>query len=109
MSRFLKMLGGTGKSGKAPTTQEAIQRLKETEEMLIKKQEFLEKKIEQEVVTAKKNGMKNKRGEEKERESPPECGELSSFVVSRRLAEKLPLVKQPRRPPLPTHTRLHVF
>jgi len=39
---------GTGKKGeKAPTTGEAIQKLRETEEMLIKKQEFLEKKIEQ--------------------------------------------------------------
>ncbi|XP_075880898.1 charged multivesicular body protein 4b [Nelusetta ayraudi] len=61
MSRFIKMLGGGGKSVKAPTTQEAIQRLRETEEMLTKKQDFLEKKIEQEIITAKKNGMKNKR------------------------------------------------
>jgi len=39
---------GSGKKGeKAPTTGEAIQKLRETEEMLIKKQEFLEKKIEQ--------------------------------------------------------------
>lgn len=65
MSRFIKMLGGGGKSVKAPTTQEAIQRLRETEEMLTKKQDFLEKKIEQEIITAKKNGMKNKRGERK--------------------------------------------
>lgn len=63
MSRFIKMLGGGGKGGKGPTTQEAIQRLRETEDMLTKKQEFLEKKIEQEVLTAKKNGTKNKRGE----------------------------------------------
>lgn len=57
------MFGGGGKGGKAPTTQEAIQRLRETEEMLTKKQEFLEKKIDQELMTAKKNGTKNKRGE----------------------------------------------
>lgn len=44
------------------TTGEAIQNLRETENMLIKKQEFLEKKIEQEIDTAKKNGTKNKRG-----------------------------------------------
>ena len=49
------------KKEKAPTPQEAIQRLRETEEMLVKKQEFLEKKIEQEVSTAKKHGTKNKR------------------------------------------------
>jgi hypothetical protein len=45
---FLGKMFGTGKKGeKAPTTGEAIQKLRETEEMLIKKQEFLEKKIEQ--------------------------------------------------------------
>lgn len=62
MSLFAKMFGGGGKGGKAPTPQEAVQRLRETEEMLAKKQDFLEKKIEQELVTAKKNGTKNKRG-----------------------------------------------
>ncbi|XP_071329159.1 charged multivesicular body protein 4b [Trachinotus anak] len=61
MSLFGKLFGGGGKGGKAPTPQEAIQRLRETEEMLAKKQEFLEKKIDQELVTAKKNGTKNKR------------------------------------------------
>lgn len=51
-----------GKKGdKAPTPQEAIQRLRETEEMLQKKSDFLEKKIEQEIAVAKKNGTKNKR------------------------------------------------
>lgn len=65
MSLFSKIFGSGGKGGKAPTPQEAIQRLRETEEMLAKKQDFLEKKIEQELVTAKKNGTKNKRGEEK--------------------------------------------
>ena len=54
---------GSGKKGQlpAPTPQDAIQKLRETEEMLIKKQEFLEKKVEQEIATAKKNGKKNKR------------------------------------------------
>lgn len=65
MSVFAKLFGGGGKGGKAPTPQEAIQRLRETEEMLAKKQNFLEKKIDQELITAKKNGTKNKRGEEK--------------------------------------------
>lgn len=45
----------------APTTQEALHKLRETEEMLTKKQDFLEKKIEQELMIAKKNGTKNKR------------------------------------------------
>ena len=45
-----------------PSPQEAIHRLRETEEMLTKKQDYLEKKIEQEIIIAKKNGTKNKRG-----------------------------------------------
>ncbi|KAL4655743.1 charged multivesicular body protein 4b isoform X1 [Arapaima gigas] len=61
MSLFGKIFGTGGKGGKSPTPQEAILRLRETEEMLTKKQEFLEKKIEQELITAKKNGTKNKR------------------------------------------------
>lgn len=60
MSFFSKMFGG--KKEASMTTGEAIQNLRETENMLIKKQEFLEKKIEQEIDTAKKNGTKNKRG-----------------------------------------------
>lgn len=63
MSLFGKIFGGGGKGGKGPSAQEAIQKLRETEEMLTKKQEFLEKKIDQELLTAKKNGTKNKRGE----------------------------------------------
>ncbi|XP_061582605.1 charged multivesicular body protein 4b-like [Cololabis saira] len=61
MSLFGKLFGSGGKGGKAPTPQEAIQKLRETEEMLAKKQDFLEKKIDQELLTAKKNGTKNKR------------------------------------------------
>uniref|UniRef100_A0A1B6LBV6 Uncharacterized protein n=1 Tax=Graphocephala atropunctata TaxID=36148 RepID=A0A1B6LBV6_9HEMI len=60
MSFLTKVFGGK-KEDKAPTTGEAIQKLRETEEMLIKKQEFLEKKIEQELGVARKNGTKNKR------------------------------------------------
>ena len=63
MSFLQKMFGAGGKGDKGmPTTGQAIQKLRETEEMLIKKQEFLEKKIEQELDIAKKNGTKNKRG-----------------------------------------------
>jgi len=60
MSLFGKMFGG-GKGSKAPTAGEAIQKLRETEEMLMKKQDFLEKKIEDEVKVARANGTKNKR------------------------------------------------
>lgn len=63
MSFFGKMFGGK-KGEAAPTTGEAIQKLRETENMLIKKQEFLEKKIDMELDTARKNGTKNKRGKE---------------------------------------------
>merc|ERR1712025_1322621 len=55
-----KMFGGKGKEA-APSTGEAIQKLRETEDMLMKKQDFLEKKIEQEVSAAKKNAKTNKR------------------------------------------------
>ncbi|KAM9342163.1 charged multivesicular body protein 4b-like [Pholidichthys leucotaenia] len=62
MSIFKTLFGGGGgKDGKGPSPQEAIQKLRETEEMLTKKQEFLEKKIDQELLTAKKHGTKNKR------------------------------------------------
>lgn len=59
---LLKKLFGDGKRDKAPTPQEGIQRLREVEEMLVKKSDFLEKKIEAELNIAKKNGTKNKRG-----------------------------------------------
>ncbi|KQK83271.1 hypothetical protein AAES_61600 [Amazona aestiva] len=66
MSGLLGKLFGTGAggkgAGKGPSPQEAIQRLRDTEEMLSKKQEFLEKKIEQELAAARKHGTKNKRG-----------------------------------------------
>ena len=60
MSVFGKLFGG--KKGEAPkTTGEAIQDLRETEEMLMKKQDFLEKKIDVEMGVARKNAKTNKR------------------------------------------------
>ncbi|XP_030625633.1 charged multivesicular body protein 4c [Chanos chanos] len=75
MSKISKMFKGSSSSGSGssssskskhrsrtgPSPQEAIHRLRETEEMLTKKQDYLEKKIEQELMIAKKNGTKNKR------------------------------------------------
>ncbi|CAH2098454.1 unnamed protein product [Euphydryas editha] len=58
---FLGKLFGGKKEEKGPTTHEAIQKLRETEELLTKKQEFLERKIQLEIQTARKNGTKNKR------------------------------------------------
>lgn len=61
---LLGKIFGTGKDkNKAPSPQEAIQRLRDVEEMLMKKSAFCEKKIEAEIAIAKKNGVKNKRGE----------------------------------------------
>ncbi len=57
-----KIFGGSGKKGELPSPQMAIQKLRETEEMLSKKSEFLEKRIEKEMASAKKAGMRNKRG-----------------------------------------------
>jgi len=58
---MFKVFGGGKKKAAEPTTQEAIQKLRSTEEMLSKKSEFLEKKIQNELITAKKAGTKNKR------------------------------------------------
>nr|ABM55604.1 putative chromatin modifying protein 4B [Maconellicoccus hirsutus] len=60
MSFLSKVFGGK-KEEKGPTTAEAIQNLRQTEEMLMKKQSFLEKKIDEELAVAKANGTKNKR------------------------------------------------
>ena len=60
----LARIFGSGKKGETqPSPQVAIQKLRETAEMLEKKTEFFEKKIEIEIATAKKCGLKNKRGQ----------------------------------------------
>ena len=56
------------KKGEPPSPQAAIQKLRETEEMLNKKSEYLEKKIDGEAALAKKHGLKNKRGTTKQLE-----------------------------------------
>uniref|UniRef100_A0A8C4N3T1 Charged multivesicular body protein 4B n=1 Tax=Eptatretus burgeri TaxID=7764 RepID=A0A8C4N3T1_EPTBU len=59
---MLKNLLGMGhKKQQGPSAQEGLQKLRETEEMLTKKQEFLEGKIQKELESAKRNGKKNKR------------------------------------------------
>ncbi|TMS33190.1 hypothetical protein L596_000957 [Steinernema carpocapsae] len=57
---FLKIFGG-GKKPATPSPQESIYQLCTTEDLLVKKQEFLEKKIEAEVAAAKQHGTRNKR------------------------------------------------
>lgn len=61
MSLLEKLFGAGKDKGKTPSPQEAIQRLREIEEMLNKKNDFLEKKIAEELQYAKKHGTKNKR------------------------------------------------
>jgi hypothetical protein len=61
MSFFKNIFGK--KEPPAPSTSESIQKLRDTENMLLKKQEFLEQKVEQEHELAKKNASTNKRSE----------------------------------------------
>ena len=62
MAALAKIFGSSQRKGETPTPQTAILKLRETEDMLSKKSEFLENKIEKETALAKKHGMKNKRG-----------------------------------------------
>ena len=62
-SSSLARLFGSGKKGEGgPSAQVAIQKLRNTEEMLNKKSDYLEKKIQEQTALAKKHGMKNKKG-----------------------------------------------
>ena len=66
LGRLLPGRGGRSRQGSesaAIAASSALQRLRETEEILQKKTDFLEQKIEEETTTAKKHGMKNRRGE----------------------------------------------
>lgn len=60
MSVFGKIFGKNSKD-KPQTPQEAIQLIRDVEELLGKKQQFLEKKIYDELDSARKFGTKNKR------------------------------------------------
>ncbi|OTF72284.1 charged multivesicular body protein 4b-like protein, partial [Euroglyphus maynei] len=60
MSFLSNLFGGKSKT-KVSTPGESIQRLRDVEEMLTKKVEFLEKKRDEELMIIKKNGTKNKR------------------------------------------------
>lgn len=64
ISKFFKGGGSAASKGRGgPSPQEALARLRETEEMLSKKQEYLETRIERELAIARQHGTKNKRGE----------------------------------------------
>lgn len=63
MSLLKKLFGNANKKKElTPSTENAIQELRLTEELMAKKQEHLEKKIERETVVAKQNATTNKRG-----------------------------------------------
>ncbi|XP_058802433.1 charged multivesicular body protein 4b-like isoform X1 [Phymastichus coffea] len=62
MSFFAKVFNSKKKVQAAPTIAEAIQKLRDIEKMLEKKNEFLDLKIQQEKTMAKKYSTKNKRG-----------------------------------------------
>lgn len=59
---FFKNLFGGKKAEPAPSASDSIQKLRDTENMMLKKQEFLEQKLEQELKIAKENASSNKRG-----------------------------------------------
>lgn len=61
MSIFKNIFGIKSSSKKDPSPQEAIQKLLEIEDLLRKRQDVLEKKIEDELKIARANGVKNKR------------------------------------------------
>lgn len=64
ISKFFKGGGSSASKGRrGPSPQEALARLRETEEMLSKKQVYLETRIERELALARQHGTKNKRGE----------------------------------------------
>lgn len=51
-----------GKPKQPPSPADAIQRLRETLDLLEKREKYLEKKIDSELALAKKNAKSNKRG-----------------------------------------------
>ncbi len=50
-----------GKAQKAPTPKDALGKLKETLDMLQKREDYLQTKITKELTVAKQNATKNKR------------------------------------------------
>lgn len=58
---FLKKVFGGKKKSTVPNTAESARNIQETEELLEKKQIFLEEQIEHEMEIAKKNASTNKR------------------------------------------------
>lgn len=55
-----KIFGGKKKEPPAPSCSDVLERLHETETMLLKKQQFLEHKINQELASAKMHATTNR-------------------------------------------------
>ena len=84
MDRLLYRIFGSGKKGEGgPSPQVAIQKLRDTEEMLNKKSDYLEKKIQEQTALAKKHGMKNKKGRSA---APPNSVGVTCFLFTAALA-----------------------
>jgi len=54
-----------GRQKAAPSPRESISKLRDTLDMLEKREDFLQKKIDKELLLAKQNASKNKRGAHK--------------------------------------------
>uniref|UniRef100_A0A3B4WVA8 Uncharacterized protein n=1 Tax=Seriola lalandi dorsalis TaxID=1841481 RepID=A0A3B4WVA8_SERLL len=63
MSLFNKMFSGGEKVTKKPSEEEEVEKLLQGEALLMEKKEHLKKKIDRELLYAKKNSRKNRRGE----------------------------------------------
>uniref|UniRef100_A0A8C9ZDQ4 Uncharacterized protein n=1 Tax=Sander lucioperca TaxID=283035 RepID=A0A8C9ZDQ4_SANLU len=65
MPLFGKLCSGGGKARKmaCPCQLTEMEKLPEREEMLMNKKDFLMTKIDQELLVAKKNSIRNRRGE----------------------------------------------
>jgi len=58
----MKLFGGGAQKKAGPNPQEAIDKLRQTLELLEKREAYLETKIQKEIQSAKANATKNKRG-----------------------------------------------
>lgn len=63
MSLYVKIFSGGEKVGMKHCHEDGTEKLPEGEELLLSKEEFLKKKIDQELLFAKKNCRTNRRGE----------------------------------------------
>ena len=86
ISIFLLLAAAIVEARYMMSPKEAIQKLRETEDRLLKKSEFLEKKIETELQTAKKYVIKNKRAAlsalKRKKRLEKQQGEVDDFLTT---------------------------